>query len=464
MFESILCLPYNLFEQKSKDTYASRMVNDIRTIESRYFSGIADLSYWIIFLIIAVCVLGIIDPLLLCIIIPVEAIVAILSVRLTNRIEQLEVEVSAEQEEYTTDSANIIAGIDIIRLANLEQVYSQKNRIAAQRLEGKRAQYGMYKTLLNSGLAALASVMSFGIIIYLYFRIVDGYPVAGALVAYQIGSTICYAVNYCVTAFHSIRAARALTDHIEFTQDQKPSEQIDSKTIERIGRISAEKLSFSYGDKPVFHNVDFTIEPGKKYLVVGPSGCGKTTLLNLISCVQTNYTGSLSVDGVQLRELNTKQYLEHMAVIGQDTFLFEDSLRNNLTLFDSSIDEKRIKGVLETCRLTELVNRNENGLDGNLQQNGKNLSGGERQRIAIARSFLRDADILFADEPTANLDDINAEQIDKMLLTMSNTLLTISHRNHGTSMSSYDFVLQIENYGINTIPVKEYLEYGGDAL
>lgn len=455
IFESILRLPYNLFAQRSKDIYASRMVNDINTVEDRYFEGLADLSYWCVFLFVAVIVLGIIDPLLLSIIIPVEAVIALVSLRLSHRIEQLEIEVSQEQEKYTTDSANLIAGLDVVRLANLESTYTEKNRRAAKQLEGKKAQYSMYKVLFNNGLTALASVMSFGIIIYLYFKIIIGYPVAVVLVAYQIGSTICYAVNYCVTALLSIRASNALSNHIEFIEELKPSDSPHFKTVDRLGPIVADKLSFSYEDKIVFHDVNFVIESGRKYLIVGPSGCGKTTLLNLLSGVQTNYVGSLSMNGVQLNELNHRQYLEHLAIIEQDTFLFESSLRNNLTLFDSDVADAKINEVVEACRLTKLVERMEHGLDEELHQNGKNLSGGERQRIAIARAIIRKADMLLADEPTASLDETTAEQIEKLLLSLPCTVITISHRRQ-SALSGYDFVLQIGNYRVNTIPISEY--------
>ncbi|KAL9084059.1 MAG: hypothetical protein Q9165_008260 [Trypethelium subeluteriae] len=197
------------------------------------------------------------------------------------------------------------------------------------------------------------------------------------------------------------------------------------------GRITFSHVTFSYdGKRPALEDVSFDIEPGTNTAIVGESGSGKSTILKLLFRFYDVSTGSLSVDGIDVRRLTIKSLRDHIGVVPQDTILFNDTLMYNLLYAnpDASDDE-----VLDACRAAS-VHHKIMGFPDRYQtivgERGLKLSGGEKQRIAIARAFLRRPQIMMLDEATASLDSHTETQIKASLniLSRGRTTLTIAHR------------------------------------
>lgn len=197
-------------------------------------------------------------------------------------------------------------------------------------------------------------------------------------------------------------------------------------------------VTFSYPNGlPVLKNFDFEAQKGKRYLIKGPSGCGKTTAVNLLLRYYDVTNGSIEIDGVPLSEYSSTY--DCMTVVRQEAVLFHDSLRNNLTMYQTIPDEKLI-GVLHTIGLSKFAEKN--ALDEMIAENGANLSGGEKKRICLARALLRDTDVLLLDEPLANLDDATAGMIEDLLLSIEGKLLlVVSHQFTEAKLTAFDSVL-----------------------
>lgn len=209
-----------------------------------------------------------------------------------------------------------------------------------------------------------------------------------------------------------------------------------------------EDLSFSYVgvENAVLENINVSFEKGKKYLVIGESGTGKSTFIKLLLQYYDNYQGKIYIDELDVRNVPSESVMRQFAVIQQNVFIFEDTLRNNITLFDDTYSDECIMEAVKKAGLSELVGKLEGGLDYVIREGGQNLSGGERQRISIARAFLRNRKIWIMDEATSNLDKEMAEQIEQTVLNIPDiTVIMIAHYYDEDTIKRCDGVYRIEN-------------------
>lgn len=204
--------------------------------------------------------------------------------------------------------------------------------------------------------------------------------------------------------------------------------------------IKFSDVSFSYGSNEILKKFKYEIPSKSKTLIIGTSGIGKTTILNLIMGYYETIEGSLTIDNIPIEELNTYPL---MSIIRQDTFLFNDTLRNNLCLY-SDIQEEKMMQVLNAVHLGYLSDK----LDDNIGENGSKLSGGERKRVAIARALLQQREILLIDEPLANLDKENVNAIEDTILSIEGkTIILVSHQFSSNKLSRFDNILDFDSVG-----------------
>jgi ATP-binding cassette subfamily C protein len=210
--------------------------------------------------------------------------------------------------------------------------------------------------------------------------------------------------------------------------------------------IILKNVSFSYDDsKTVLDNINFKFEYGKKYAVVGMSGSGKTTLIRLLMGYYDNYCGDILFGDTELRNINLESLYEDIAIVQQSTFLFEDSIKNNLLLY-SNHDEAKLNEVIKQVGLSDYINQQENGLEHIITEGGKNISGGEKQRISIARTLIKDCKILLLDEFTSNLDTALSYEIEKGVLELkSKTEICVTHKLNKNILKLFDEILVMKN-------------------
>lgn len=189
----------------------------------------------------------------------------------------------------------------------------------------------------------------------------------------------------------------------------------------------------------------------------GISGSGKTTLINILSGLISDYQGEILLDQIHLSELEPDSILSAVAELEQDVFLFEDTLLNNITLYQDK-EAAKLKSVIHKSGLEQLIQKLPQGLDTQLEENGKNLSGGERQRISIARTLYKDSKVILADEPTSSLDPETGALIESTLLNLPQTVISISHRDFPGISEKYDRVLLLINGQIKTLEAKDYFQ------
>ena len=219
--------------------------------------------------------------------------------------------------------------------------------------------------------------------------------------------------------------------------------------------MKVKNASFSYNGKNVLKDINLTIEKGKKYLVRGASGTGKSTLLKILSKTVSGYKGEIDVDDVPLREISMDAFNDKVTFIYQDVFLFEDTLYNNISLYQN-INERTILAAAEKAGLKDVLDQFDQGVHHFLSENGKNLSGGQRQRVSIARAIAKNSEILFADEATSSLNYELGCAIEETLLNLECTVISVSHRYYQGITEKYDFVLELSEDGLKQVPAEIY--------
>ena len=188
-------------------------------------------------------------------------------------------------------------------------------------------------------------------------------------------------------------------------------------------------VSFSYGETEVLKNISLKIKKGETLAIVGASGSGKSTLANLLPRFYNYNSGELLIDGNELRNISKKSIRSLIGIVGQESILFNGSIRDNI-LLGKQIDDDEVYNALKTANALDFINEFDDKIDHKIADNGVNLSGGQKQRIAIARAIISKSPILILDEATSSLDSKSEKLVqDALIKLMDNkTSIVIAHR------------------------------------
>ena len=293
----------------------------------------------------------------------------------------------------------------------------------------------------------------------------QGLPVLG-LFAYS-ALRLQPAVQKIVQALNSIRFAGAAVDNVY--KDLRLAEEVDAETVRSDGSspvdltqgIELKGVDFSYGgrDRPALQGIQLTIQPGESLGIVGPTGGGKSTLVDVITGLLPPSTGSVVIDGVDLREF-TANWQRRLGVVSQAVFLLDDTLRRNIALgiADRDIDEADVERAVRLAQLSGFVASLPHGLDTMVGERGVRLSGGQRQRVAIARALYRDPAVLIFDEGTSALDNATEAEFMAALTHLKGrrTIILVAHRL--TTVRQCDRIVVVEGGRITDIGAYDELE------
>ena len=243
------------------------------------------------------------------------------------------------------------------------------------------------------------------------------------------------------------KAAKALVEKIAIALNVNVREESKTEHRELKHDITLKNLSFGYEpEKQVLNNLNCSFELGKSYAIVGASGCGKSTLLNLLLASNSGYMGSIYFDELELQQISSESLYEMVSIIQQNVFIFNASIRDNITMF-SDYPREEVDRAIELSGLSKLIA--ERGEDYLCGENGSGLSGGEKQRISIARSLLKKSQVLLVDEATAALDAQTAFQVSNAILDLNNlTRIVVTHALDENLLKRYDYVLTLKNGSI----------------
>ena len=243
-----------------------------------------------------------------------------------------------------------------------------------------------------------------------------------------------------VRSFMAVKASKPLWE--KFRMDTACPDTTKSN-IDEIPEITLHNVSFQYGNKVILQGINYSFHAGCKYAVMGESGSGKTTLTKIILDLLPGYTGDIRYGQVEQKHICLENLHRHIAYVDQQVYLFQDTIRFNITLGQPFTD-REIMAVIKRCRLEDFVNSLPDSLDTVIKENGKNLSGGQRQRIALARGLIRNVQYIILDEGTSALDEANALDIENNLLnTPQLGVIIITHNLRDSIREQFTAVYQL---------------------
>lgn len=458
--ETMLNMSMDHFANYAKGSISSGISNDINKLETQYLDTIIKLIRQGTSFLLAGAVLFYFNPLLAVCICLFTLLLFFAPQKTHKNMYLLGQEFSTSMAEYSIKIQEILNGFLLIKVSNLTEMFKLELNHLNQKSEEVRYKLGIKESVLTSVLA-IFSLMAFYVpfiigAIFVYFGKVG----IGALIAViNLSGSIINPVQQIGINLANLKAGRGILETmLDFINEESAPvsqhESTDNHEHEELHEelkeapdfhesLSLERVEFGYGERIILSNFSATIKKGSKTLILGASGSGKTTLLNLIAGLYTNYQGSILIDGREIRDLSRSFLSSCMAIVPQESFIFNRSLEENIVLSES-LDTSRFEKVCREARLDDLIQKLPEGNKTILGEGAQNLSGGEKQRIGIARAFYQNAPIILADEPTSSLDEENASMIFDILLKSDATVICVTHKISETQKHKFDSVLMLQ--------------------
>jgi ATP-binding cassette subfamily C protein len=441
----LLQLNLRSFNQRGSSSFYSHITNDLNTLETNDIEGRYQLATELIRALTALAVLAYINIRILLLLLLVAVFFLFASNLLGNIMKKHEKERTELFKGYTLYLREILTAFRLVKSNNLEKRSASEFNRKSESVQHKGFVIDKVATLINAFLEFFLFSVIFGSMMLVAYLANQGLVSAGyvILVINSMGSIV-QPLSQAMQKIPLMKGADQIWQSIDESLEVIPGQVPETEPFDGLNNcISFNDVGFSYEDTEVLKALNLNFEKGKKYLLLGPSGGGKSTILRLLRKYISPDQGELMIDDVDLDRIISEEYLRQLANVEQHVFLFEDSLRNNLTLYKDYPDEE-VEAAIEASGLEDFVLKQPSGLEQLILDNGKNVSGGEKARIAIARGLLRKSDILLLDEAFASLDDEVAKSIEKRLLALEGvTVIQVSHVVFPETIDQYDQVLEI---------------------
>lgn len=436
----------NEFQKDNNSIYISALTNDMNTIENNYIEGIFQILTNLISFIVAILVIYTVSPFALLVGIAISLVSTISMILLSKPLQKQQAQRSKLFEGYTSYIKEFLGAFSIIKANNLSDKVKNDYFNKSKDIQHKGYVIDKILTYFLSIQSFTINLSFFGIaIVVVYMAITGKITTGGVILIVNNMEKIIWPLNQASEWLPKIFSIKPLFEKADqiLENQYKYDESIDISSFDNS--IELKDVSFGYDDELILKDINLTIKKGNKYLVVGPSGGGKSTLLKLLRKYFNPNIGKITIDEMDLRDVTKPSYYKNIANVEQQVFLFEDTLKNNLTLYKEYSDED-IDLAINRAGLTDFVVNLQNGLDTMLYDNGKNISGGEKSRIAIARGLLAKTDIIFFDEAFASLDSNIAREIEKTILSLEGiTIVNVSHVIFEDTKPNYNQVITVAN-------------------
>jgi NHLM bacteriocin system ABC transporter peptidase/ATP-binding protein len=432
----VLTLPMEFFTQRHAGDIANRVAAN-EQIAELLSNGVAANALNLIALLLVATTMMFYDVLLTAIGIGALVLNVVALGLVARRREEVNRKLALERGKLTSSTIEIIRTIETIKASGLEDdAFARWAGFQAKVLNAEQA-LGVYSAFLDicpvflTGLA-LAVVLGVG-----GLRIVEGTLTIGGLVALQaLLASLVEPVNALVQqagAFQTIKGNLLRVEDV-FNYPARPLIGIQQAPRRMppklLGRIELKNVSFGYSalEPPLIEDFSLLVEPGERIALVGLSGSGKSTMGRLISGLYRPWSGDIRIDGWPLAEIPQEIFANSVAYVDQEIFLFEGTARDNLALWDETVQETSISRSLRDSLMHEDIAVRAGNYDCRVAEDGRNFSGGQRQRIEIARALVGNPSILILDEATSALDPSVEKAIDDNLRRRGCTCIIIAHR------------------------------------
>ena len=428
------------FREKPESYYINILTNDMDIIENDYLAKIPLLFLYaaqFIFAIIALVAISWKSTLLFILLFLIPMVVPQL---LADKLSTLKKIVSEKNESFIFTCKEQVQGSEVI-ISNLAvKNFFDKFMISNYEQQLARKHAGVVDLFMKEVSNTCGFVAHIGCIAIGGILVILGDIRVGELIAQiQLLNSVFNPIN----AFSQILASMKSTTPIQEKINHELQE-VDDTTEEKSLELTSFDIAYkdvcvSYDDKEVIHNFSYQFDDGGIYAVVGKSGSGKTSIFKCLMKYHKDYKGQLLVGNQDIKNINCANLYKYIGYVSQDTFVFNDTIENNITLGEK-FSQEEINSVLEKVGLLDLVHK-QNGIIGD---SGKNVSGGEKQRIGLARVLLRNPKVIIFDEPTSALDFATRDDINQLIFDLEGyTRIVITHDKRMEYLEQFNAIVDI---------------------
>ena len=434
------------FSKEGTALYVSALTNDCTSIENNYLAATFTLIELLFCFLGALIMMLYYSPVMLVLAVALSFLPVAVSMTAGNRLTEQEKEISKKNERFVSIVNELLSGFPVIKSFRAEtqasRLFSQRNEQAEEAKKNKRRTEQLISLLANDA----GIIAQMGIFLAGAWLAISGKGVtAGVVIVFvQLMNYILNPISQVPLLWSNRKAAIALMEKLSDALSENVREEGREKLNGFSEKIEVKDLTYGYEpESHVLKDLDVQFDAGKSYAIVGGSGSGKSTLLNLLMGSSSNYQGEICIDGISIKNIESESLYQLMTSVQQNVFVFNDTIRNNVTMFHEFPD-KEVTLALERSGLSEFIEKR--GEDFVCGENGANLSGGERQRISIARALLRKSPILLVDEATAALDAATARAVSFSILNLVGmTRIVVTHRLEEAILRRYDKILVMKN-------------------
>ena len=449
VFSSLRRLAFVKLQDKQAGQLVSLVTNDIELLEVFYAHTIAPIMIAFFTSAILLLVFGHLSGwfvvVALAAYLTVGVILPIITTKLAREDGRRYRELVGEMNDFFLDSVRGMKEIQLFgyakqRLDEIQQ-RSQKIDTAFERIKDQEAKVRVYTEVAVS---AFNIIMLFtGLILFSLDKIDFSAFLIGVILLMSSYGPVIALSNLSSNLLQTLASGERVLSLLAEEPELKDVES--AVDLKEVSRIDVENVSFAYGEEQILSDVSLSVKKGEILGIHGRSGSGKSTLLKLLMRFYDPKSGSIKINGEILPNINTRSLRDNMAYITQQTYIFNETIEENIRLArrDATLDE--IMEAAKKASIHDFILSLPEGYQTKMTELGGNLSDGEKQRIGIARAFLHNAPIILLDEPTSNLDSLNEAMILKSLLNVKaeKLIILVSHRQ--STMAICDQVIGIEN-------------------
>lgn len=449
VFSSLRRLAFVKLQDKQAGQLVSLVTNDIELLEVFYAHTIAPIMIAFFTSAILLLVFGHLSGwfviVALAAYLTVGVILPIITTKLAREDGRRYRELVGEMNDFFLDSVRGMKEIQLFgyakqRLDEIQQ-RSQKIDTAFERIKDQEAKVRVYTEVAVS---AFNIIMLFtGLILFSLDKIDFSAFLIGVILLMSSYGPVIALSNLSSNLLQTLASGERVLSLLAEEPELKDVES--AVDLKEVSRIDVENVNFAYGEEQILSDVSLSVKKGEILGIHGRSGSGKSTLLKLLMRFYDPKSGSIKINGESLPNINTRSLRDNMAYITQQTYIFNETIEENIRLARRDATLEEIMEAAKKASIHDFILSLPQGYQTKMTELGGNLSDGEKQRIGIARAFLHNAPIILLDEPTSNLDSLNEAMILKSLLNVKaeKLIILVSHRQ--STMAICDQVIGIEN-------------------
>jgi ATP-binding cassette, subfamily B, bacterial MsbA len=435
MYKKTLELPLSFFSEKRKGDVISRIASDVNEVQNSFLSIlelIVKEPLTIIFTIIAMLAISVKLTFFVFVFIPISGYIISL---IGKQLKKKSTKAQEEQGLFLSTIEETLGGLKVVKSYNAENYFNSVFQNSTQRFFNLSNAIGHRQNLASPasefmGIVVIAILLWYGGNMVLIEKTLNG----ASFIAYMgLAYNILTPAKSISKASYSVKKGNAAAERVleilrQTNEIVSKKDAIKKDTFD--SNIHFEQLSFKYEKQNVLQDFELNINKGQSVALVGQSGSGKSTIANLLTRFYDVNQGKITIDGINIKDLDLKSLRAMMGLVTQDSILFNDTIKANIALGDANATDEEIIEALKIANAYEFVENLPKGIYTNIGDSGNKLSGGQKQRLSIARAVLKNPPIMILDEATSALDTESEKLVQVALENMmqNRTSIVIAHR------------------------------------